>query len=180
MIGLLWAIVICIAIVAVSAFGLVLVLARRLRAVTERVERFLPVSEGSLPDPGTPIPEFTATAVDGTRISHEDFADADRLLVFLTTDCSSCHDQVPALRELDSSWLEPVVVVIGNKDQRPDMVSALTEHALVVEEEEYGPIATALEIHEFPAILLTGIGVVHKATHSLAAALAAARQPVQT
>ena len=68
-----------VALVALAAFGLVLVLARRLRDVTERVNKFLPVSEGGLPDPGTPVPEFAAVTADGTPVSHADLAGPARL-----------------------------------------------------------------------------------------------------
>jgi peroxiredoxin len=181
MIALLWAALISVALVAASAFGLVLVLARRLRAVAERVERFLPISEGSLPDPGTPVPEFAALAVDGTRVSHEDLAGPDRVLAFLTTDCASCRDQVPALRELDhSTWAAPIVVVIGSREQRSDMVAALADRAVVIEEEDHGPIAGSFDIHEFPAVVLSGLGVIHRAAHGLTGALAAARQTAPT
>ena len=181
MVGLLWAVVVCVAIVAIGAFALVLVLARRLRSISERVERFLPISEGTLPDPGTPVPDFTAATVDGRRVSQEDFADDDRLLVFLTTDCGACRDQVHALRGLEEDdWPQPVVVVIGPPEDRADMVSALADRAVLVEEEAYGPIATSFEVHEFPAFLLTGNGVIHKATHGLAKALAAARELATT
>src|SRR4051812_29807793 len=119
-----------VALVALAAFGLVLVLARRLREVTERVNKFLPVSDGGLPDPGTPVPEFTSNTADGTPVSHADLAGPARLFAMLTTDCSSCHDQVPALRELDADHVaRPLVLVIGPPEQRAAMVDALAGHA---------------------------------------------------
>ena len=72
MIALLWTALIIVALIAAGTFALVLVLARRLRAVVDRVNLFLPVSEGHLPDPGTPLPDFNATAVDGTPVSRSD------------------------------------------------------------------------------------------------------------
>jgi hypothetical protein len=177
MIGLLWAAVIAVGLVAAGAFTLVLVLARRLRDVIERVNLFLPISEGHLPDPGTPVPEFAAVAVDGRLVGPDDLAAQDRILAFLTTSCASCRDQVPALRDLDANaWPRPIVVVIGEADDRAELVSGLAEHAIVVEEDDDGPIVTAFDIHEFPAVLLVGQGVIHTGAHGLAKVL----QPATT
>jgi hypothetical protein len=175
-IALLWTALIIVALIAAGTFALVLVLARRLRAVVDRVNLFLPVSEGHLPDPGTPLPDFNATAVDGTPVSRSDIDGTDRIVAFLTTECSSCYDQVPALATLDRTWPAPVVVIIGTAQRRAEMVAALAEHAVVIEEEDDGPMATAFDIHEFPAVLLTGTGVIQKATHGLAKVLEAAQQ----
>jgi hypothetical protein len=181
MISLLWAAVISVGLVAVTAFGLVLVLARRLRTVTERVEMYLPVSEGRLPDPGTPVPEFEVTALDGSLVSQRDLAGADRILAFLTTDCPSCRDQVPALNNLDSdAWLQPIVVVIGPPAERSDMVRVLVPGAIVVEQNNDDRLVQAFDIHEFPAILLVRFGVIQTAAHGVASLLQQARQPAST
>ena len=178
MIALLWTALVLVAVVAGGAFALVLILARRLKAVQERINLFLPVSEGHLPDPGTPVPAFSAVAVDGSSVGPADLAGADRIMAFLTTDCSSCHDQVPALRDLDQAvWGRPLVVIIGDPAARSEMVAALAEHATVVEEEDRGRIATAFDIHEFPAVMSVGIGVIHTAAHGLAKVLEKVAQP---
>jgi len=169
-----------VALVALAAFGLVLVLARRLRDVTERVNKFLPVSDGGLPDPGTPVPEFAAATADGTAVSHADLAGPTRLFAMLTTDCSSCHDQVPALRDLaPDHGIRPIVLVIGPAEQRTEMAESLAGHAVIIEEAEGGPIAEAFEIHEFPAVLAVSDGVIRMAGHGLNGVLASLEQPAQ-
>ncbi len=176
MIAALWAALVIVAMIAVLAFALVMVLARRLRAVTERVNKFLPVSEGGLPDPGTPIPDFTAVSTDGTPVSHHDLAGTGRVFAMLTTDCASCHDQVPAVREVEGSE-RPIVLVIGRPEHRAEMVAALGDRPLVIEEDDGGPIAGAFEIAEFPAVMLVNDGIIRYAGHGVAAVLASAPQP---
>jgi len=175
----LWAALVVVALVAASAFGLVMVLARRLRSVEERVNLFLPKSDLTLPSPGTPIPPFAATAVDGTRVSAAQFAGPDRIIAMLTTGCAACHDQIPALTAVDQSvWGRPVVIVIGSPDARAAMVSALAEHVTVLEEEDAGPLSTAFDVHEFPAVMAVSNGVINVAEHGTARMLTKVKQPV--
>jgi len=178
MTAVLWAALVVAALVAASAFGLVMVLARRLRSVEERVNLFLPRMDTTLPDAGTPIPPFTATAVDGTRVTEAEFAGSDRVVAMLTTGCTACHEQIPALIALNgSTWGRPVVVVIGTPDARAEMVSALAEHVTVLEEEDGGPLSTAFEVHEFPAVMAVSNGVVNVAEHGTARMLKKVKQP---
>lgn len=181
MTSLVWAAIALVGLFAASAFGLVLVLARRLRALTEHVHKFLPISELGLPDPGTPLPAFQATTAAGVVVSEKDFGGTDRLLAFLTTDCGSCHDQVAALRDLPASeWPPPIAVIIGPPADRAAMIAKLGEDAIVVEEDEHGPIAEAFDMHEFPAVLVAGDGVVRAAGHGVAGVLAAAASGAHT
>jgi len=163
-----------VAVVALAAFGLVLVLARRLRAVTERVNLFLPVSAGTLPLPGTPVPEFDAVSVDGERVTANTFAGAERVLAVLSTTCGSCGEQVPALRELGASGApRPVVVVTGPPEDCAPLVARLDGYAVVIEERDEGTVAEAFEIGEFPAVLLIRDGVIQRAEHGLGTMLPA-------
>jgi hypothetical protein len=171
-----WAALVLVGLVAAASFSLVLIVARRLRALTEQVHRYLPISEHGLPDPGTPLPAFDATTAAGRRVTERHFAGEDRVLAFLTTDCGSCHDQLPAVRELASSgWPEPVAVVIGPRADRAAMTARLGPEAIVLEEDDGGPIVRAFEMSEFPAILIAGAGVVRVAGHGVADVLAAAK-----
>jgi hypothetical protein len=175
MTAIFWVALALVSLLSAVAFGLVLIVARRLRTLTEHVHRYLPVSEHGLPDPGTPLPAFEASTAAGRRVTDRHFAAEDRVLAFLTTDCGSCHDQIPAVRELPSSgWPEPVAVVIGPKADRATMIAKLGTEAFVLEEDEGGPIVQAFEIREFPAILIAGNGVVRTSAHGVAGVLTAA------
>lgn len=147
---------------------MVLVLARRLRAVTERVDMFLPASPGTLPDPGTPVPEFEAVAADGQHLDRGAFSGVERIFAVLSTVCGPCEGQVSAFGELEGN-LEPrpIITVVGEPADRAAMVARLDGHAVVLEEPEHGPVAEAFEISEFPAVLLVRDGVIQQAGHAL-------------
>jgi hypothetical protein len=158
--------------VALAVFGLVLVLARRLRALTERVNVFFPVVEGTLPLPGTPVPEFDAVATDGAQVTHSAFAGVERIFAALSTGCGSCLEQVSAFRELGASLTpQPIVAVVGPARDRAPMVTQLDGRAIIIEEPEHGPVVEAFEVSEFPAVLLVRDGVIQLAEHGLASVL---------
>lgn len=158
-----------VAIVALAAFALVLVLARRLRAVTERVNLFLPVSVGTLPLPGTPVPEFDAVSVAGEHVDRGSFAGVERVLAVLSTGCGACDEQLRALAESGGDLVpRPVVLVAGKPAERSSMVTQLRGNAVVIEEPHNGPVATAFELSEFPALLLIRDGYIQRAEHRLA------------
>ena len=173
----LWAATVLSTVVAVFSLILTLAMARRVRALVSHVYRFLPITEGDgLPYPGTPLPAFAATAASGEQITPESFSGPQRLLVFLTTGCSSCTDQIPLIQQLHLPE-RPVVVVIGEDEKRAAMAAQLTEVAEVLTEDEEGALATAMELREFPAAMVIGQGVVHVASHDVKTALARAKTP---
>jgi hypothetical protein len=161
-----------VALIALSAFGLVLVLARRLRTVTERVNLFLPFSVGTLPAPGTPVAEFEAETTDGQEVSHHDLAQGETIFALLTTGCGECLTEVSEFQKHGSSLSPmPVVGVIGPAEDRLPIVEALRGHARVLEEATLGPVASSFEINEFPAVLLIRDGYIQFAEHRLAPVL---------
>lgn len=162
-----------VAFIALSAFGLVLILARRLRSVTERVNLFLPVSVGMLPTRGTPVAEFEATTTDGQQVSHRDLSSGERIFALLTTGCGDCLSEVAAFQQHAASLSPtPVVGVIGPAEDRAPIVDALNGHVQVLEEAAFGPVSSAFEINEFPAVLLIRDGYIQFAAHALAPVLA--------
>lgn len=159
-------------IVALSAFTLLLVLARRVRDVEERVKVFFPAIDDGLPIEGTPVPDLTALSCDGLTIDKSSLLGHNQILAFLSTECAVCREQVYVLRGVASNRTpKPIVIVSGPPDDRIDMVSALRECVTVVEEFSGGPVTTAFQLHEFPAILLLDKGEVRIASHGMAAVL---------
>jgi hypothetical protein len=155
--------------VALAAFALVLVLARRLRAVTERVNMFLPASAGALPLPGTPVPEFDAVSVDGEHVDRSSFAGVDRVFAALSTGCGACDEQLRALAESGPGLVpRPVALVIGPPAERSAVVAQLNGDAVVIEEPVHGPVAAAFELSDFPTMLLIRDGYIQRAEHRLA------------
>lgn len=174
----LWAATVVSILVALFSLTLTLAMARRVRTLVSHVYKFLPITEGDgLPYPGTPVPSFSATATNGEQITEDAFSTPQRLLVFLTTGCSSCTDQIPLVQQLDGPE-RPVVVVIGEPDKRDDMAAQLAGVADVVLEEDDGPVARAFELREFPAALVIGHRVVNVASHDVKTALDRAKTPV--
>jgi len=162
-----------VALVALSAFGLLLILARRLRDLEERVNMFLPAAVGMLPTPGTPVAEFEAVATDGRPVSHRDFAEGERILALLTTGCGDCITAAAEFRQHAGSLNPPPVVgVIGPVEDRAPIVAQLEGSVQVLEEAAFGPVATALEINEFPAVLLIRDGQIQFADHAVEPVLA--------
>ena len=145
--------------------------------MTERVNMFLPASPGSLPHPGTPVPEFDAVSVDGERLSQDAFAGVDRIFAVLSTGCGDCDKQIAAFRELGVSFdPPPIVAIVGAPQERAAMVAQLDGHAVLIEERDTEPVVEAFEISEFPAVLLVRNGYIQQAGHelpSIAASLAA-------
>lgn len=47
---------------------------------------------------GTPVPDATVTALDGTEVALTDLTRGPSALLFLTTTCEGCRDQLPAVR----------------------------------------------------------------------------------
>ncbi len=162
-----------VALVALLALALVLVLARRLRTLTERVRPLVAMTDGGLPADGTPVPPFVAVTTDGTRIDESHLAGEDRLVAFVTTDCAACRDQVHALRNLPDGPQTPLVFVLGPEGERADMVAALAPHAVVVEEPARSAVAQSFAINEFPAVLVVGAGEVRTSGHGVAGVMSA-------
>jgi hypothetical protein len=174
----LWVATVVSTLVAVFSLILTVALARRVRTLVSHVYRFLPPTEGDgLPYPGTPLPAFSVTATSGRHITPDSFSPAQRLLVLLTTGCSSCTDQIPVLQQLELPE-RPVVVVIGEQDKRAAMAARLADVAEVVLEDDDGPMATALRVREFPAALVIGRGVITVASHDVKTAFDKAKIPV--
>ncbi|MGI8666566.1 MAG: hypothetical protein ACR2N4_11125 [Jatrophihabitans sp.] len=168
-----------VGLVALASFGLVLVLARRLRSVTERVNAFLPVMLGTLPRPGTVVGEFSAVALTGEVITRDDFLVEERVFAVLSTGCGDCQAEVAAFAKVGARLTWPAVVgVIGRPEARRPMVAALAEHVVVLEESTFGPLTEAFQVSEFPVVLLVRDGRIQAAEHALAPVLAAMRRPV--
>jgi len=147
---------------------LVLILARRLRAVTERVNMLLPPVQSTLPHPGTPVPDFDAVSAEGEHLSRGSFAGVDRIFAVLSTDCGACDQQVTAFQKLEAG-LEPppIVAIVGAPEERAAMAAELDGSAVVIAESDTGPVVEAFEISEFPAVLLVRDAVIQRAGHEL-------------
>ncbi len=169
MTGVGWAAIGLVGGVAGLAFALVLVLARRLRDLTDRVARLDIPFFPDLPDPG-PVPPVEATTTAGQRITAETFAGADRVVAFLSGSCDSCHEILPHLRaELatGSAGAGPLVIAVGRPELTRSIVETLAPVADVVEEIDMSGLTLRFGVRGFPSFLLIGDGEIKAAAHSI-------------
>ncbi|MDP9863716.1 MULTISPECIES: TlpA family protein disulfide reductase [Streptosporangium] len=104
---------------------------------------------------GTALPEFTASASDGTTVS-QDFFTGPTLVGMFSTTCAACHERLPEF----TAWagqLGPgraLAVVTGDPEDAGVFTAALAPVAPVVVEPPDGPLARAFQVSFFPTFYL--------------------------
>ncbi|MEV4242701.1 hypothetical protein AB0J63_04745 [Streptosporangium canum] len=141
---------------ALCAVNLLLTLAviRRLREHSAQLAADRP-ARPPLVASGTALPEFTAAAPDGTRLSRDFFAGPTLVGMFSTT-CAACHERLPEFTARAES-LGPgraLAVVVGDQEDADAFTPALTPVATVVVEPPDGPLSKAFQVSFFPAFYL--------------------------
>ncbi|GAA4635244.1 hypothetical protein GCM10023196_079930 [Actinoallomurus vinaceus] len=143
------------------AFDLILTLAivRRLRE-----HAALPASgrpKVPFTPPGTPLPEFTATALDGTAVTRAFFAGPTIVGLFSTT-CASCRERLPEfaerVRPVDAGRV--LAVIEGDRDEAEPFVTALSPVATLVVEPVKRPVSGAFGHPAFPSFYVVDEGAV--------------------
>ncbi len=142
----------------VAVLGLVdllltLLVARRLRQVAEASR------PASLPwlAPGTRIPDFETSTVDGDLVSMDMLRGRRSLVGIFTPSCEPCKVQVPAFARLAGDAFGPdqaLAVVLGAAEEADGFLAMLAGHALLVREPSHGPVAHAFSARAYPAIYL--------------------------
>lgn len=168
----LWIAVICLAVVVLGL----------LRQTAQGRARDVPSRPGHLvPAIGTRIPDFTATAADGSAFTPNDLIGSPTVLMFTSSRCEACHQATAQLRESDPGMLPSSVIVVTDADSAD--VAALPD-AIRVVVEEHREISDTLGVDVLPyAIAVDGSGIVRakqpatQLAHIAALALAAASVP---
>jgi hypothetical protein len=141
---------------AVAALDLLLTLAviRRLREHTAALARMTP-QRPALPEPGTVLPPFTATA-EGGRIVSPDQVTGPTVVGVFSTSCAACHERLPEFVALAAGLpVERVVAVVAGDPAEDDgMSEALRPVATLVPEPMNGAILSALQTAAFPSFYL--------------------------
>jgi peroxiredoxin len=117
---------------------------------------------------GTPAPEFTLPALDGSSISLSDFRGRPVLLVFSDPDCRPCQEMAPLLEQIHRGASDFAVLMISRGDQEANHAK-ISEHGLTFPvvlqrkwevSREYGMFSTpiAYMIDEF-GVLASGAAV---------------------
>jgi peroxiredoxin len=109
-----------------------------------------------------PAPPFTATALDGTRVSSDDFPGRLTALLFVSPICTSCTTTLHELRALHFKALGNVVVVC--RASRYDSLRLAQAHKLdglpVIADEDDG-LSRLYRVNTVPtAVLINGSGKV--------------------
>ncbi|URM98419.1 redoxin domain-containing protein [Actinomadura madurae] len=143
------------------AFDLILTLAvvRRLRehaALLEGGRAQVPFTA-----PGTTLPEFSASSLDGTTVTRAFFTEPTIVGLFSTT-CASCQERLPEFTEriqgLDARRV--LAVIEGEQDEAEPFTTALAPVATVVVEPVKGPVSTAFGHPASPSFYIVGDGAV--------------------
>lgn len=164
--AILTAVVVLVGLLCLVDLLLTVAVIRRLRDHTER----LAALEGSTAtDPyahmvavGSPIPAFEGRAIDGSPVSAESVR--PELVAFLSTGCSACSTELPALVELLGSTFDAAkaLAVVAGPDnaEAARFVEALGPVATVVREPFDGPVVTAFNVDLYPSMYLVTDGTV--------------------
>jgi len=104
---------------------------------------------------GEVVGPFEANTVDGTAVGSALLTDTTVVGVF-SPGCGPCKERLPlfiehaATRDRD----RVLAVVAGSQEDSADYVAQLTPVALVVREDDGGPVTTALGVQGFPSFAL--------------------------
>lgn len=145
---------------ALGAFNLVLVMGviRRLRAMTT-AHPDGPTAGGVRVTlrPGEAPAEFTATTVDGERVTREGMA--GNLIGFFSPDCPACTERLPefvSYAEAIGGRQRALAVLIGEPGELIGLRRALDGTARTVIEPVFGEVATAFSVIGYLAVCLLG------------------------
>lgn len=72
---------------------------------------------------GQTAPDFSATALDGSRVSLSDFSGKTVFMAFWATWCSRCRDEMEYLRELKGKYPELVFLAVNADSENSDVES---------------------------------------------------------
>jgi methylamine dehydrogenase accessory protein MauD len=156
-IGVLWVVVVCLALV-------VLALARQIGVLHERVQPVGALKLAQALNAGQAAPAIDVTDMSGTprRIGGAHPQGHDTLVVFVSPTCPVCKSLLPSLRAIRRRERPPVEVVLasdGSRLEHADFIAAegLGEFIYVLSE----PLGLAYGAGRLPyAVLLDGGGIV--------------------
>ncbi|MFC4014994.1 TlpA family protein disulfide reductase [Nonomuraea purpurea] len=138
----------------VSLLNLALTLAviRRLRSHEELIAgagNGRPALEPVLLAVGQAPAEFTATDVDGEKLSRSDLGAG--LVGFFSTTCPACAQRLPFFTGLAERHDNVVAVVVGEPGETAEMITTLRRVARVFTERHGGSLTTAFDVRGYPA-----------------------------
>jgi cytochrome oxidase Cu insertion factor (SCO1/SenC/PrrC family) len=145
-----------VGVLALADLLLILLLTRRVRSLARRVRTEGPGRRPWLA-PGTKIPEFEATTVDGGQVSLNQLRGRPSLIGLFSAGCVPCHQEAPAFARHADTAVAPgqaLAVVVGPARDDEELLKLLGDRVAVTEEGRSGPVSTAFGARAFPAIYL--------------------------
>lgn len=106
---------------------------------------------------GSPLPDIRLPGVDGTALALRTLADRRVFLAFLSEGCSSCHQELPKVRDLAARAAAEgaaVVVVVLTDHGDPELEEPFAGIAAVTRDSARGPLSREFGIMSFPSYLV--------------------------
>jgi thiol-disulfide isomerase/thioredoxin len=133
---------------------------RRLRSHAEILRNRQPMGRF---DPhqmaGVAIPEFRATAVDGTVFDRSSLTTREHLVGFFTPRCGPCHEQAPDFARLGADGgrlAPPVLAVIVDRKGTDTELATIFDGLPTISGAEGAALAEKFGVEGFPTLLTTG------------------------
>jgi peroxiredoxin len=154
-----------VALAAVGALCLVnlallFAVVRKVRLLSERVDKMPVMGPAALLPVGGKAPEFTAVTTGGESRSLADLAGSRSVVGFFSPNCQPCRAQLPEFIEfakaLPGGLGQALAVVVSAGEAGAGFAAQLDGAAAVVISPQRGPLPTAFSVRGLPAFYLIG------------------------
>jgi peroxiredoxin len=133
---------------------------RKIRLLSERIDKVPVMAPAALLPVGSQAPEFTAVTTGGESRSLADLAGSRSVLGFFSPGCEPCRTQLPEFIEfakaLPGGPGQALAVVMGQAEAAARLAAELEGPAAVVITPRQGPLVAAFSVRGTPAFYLIG------------------------
>lgn len=140
--------------------ALLLAVIRKVRLLSERVDKAPAMGAAALLPVGSKAPGFTAVTTSGESRSLADLAGSRSVVGFISPHCPPCHVQLPEFIELAKTLPagagQALAVIVGAEEAAAGYAAELDGAATVVITPRQGPLTAAFSVRAFPAFYLIG------------------------
>jgi thiol-disulfide isomerase/thioredoxin len=153
-----------VALAAVGALCLVnlallFAVVRKVRLLSERVDKMPVMGPAALLPVGSKAPEFTAVTTGGESRSLADLAGSRSVVGFFSPNCQPCRTQLPEFIEFAKALpggLGQALAVVVSEGEAAGFAAQLDGAAAAVISPRRGPLPTAFSVRGLPAFYLIG------------------------
>jgi thiol-disulfide isomerase/thioredoxin len=170
-----------IGVVCLLNLALLFAVTRKVRVLSERVDKMPVMAPAALLPVGSKAPEFIAVTTTGESRSLADLAGSRSVVGFFSPGCEPCRTQLPKFAEfaraLPGGSEQALAVVLGQTEAAAGLAADLHDAAAVVMTPRQDPLPAAFSVKGTPAFYLIGpdgrIEARGMAVQALASAVAA-------